>query len=141
MAYKHTRIEDIIKMLEAKSGFITETAKALGISYQSLHRRIRTNEKLKEAYDAINERKLDYTESKLFDLIRDGNLGAICFHLKCKGKHRGWEERQIIRAEGTGGIVSVKLDLSEKTSDELVAIHDTLQMLREMAVADGKSDK
>ncbi len=85
--------EDIIEALEANGAFLTNTAKALGISLQGLIKRIANNPDLKAKVEEINERKLDFTESKLMKLIRQGNLGAICFHLKCKGKHRGWVER------------------------------------------------
>jgi len=101
MAKKGIPAEKIIEMLEAKAGFVTDAAKGLGITYQGLYKRIKANKKIQSALLAINEEKLDFTESKLIDQIKEGNLGAICFHLKCKGKHRGWVERQeITGAEG-----------------------------------------
>jgi len=42
----------------------------------------------------IEESMIDLAESKLMEMIKKGdNLGAICFFLKCKGKHRGYVEK------------------------------------------------
>ena len=53
---------------------------------------------MKAVLEEVKETALDIAEDKLMGLIRDGNLGAICFFLKCQGKHRGYVERQKIDA-------------------------------------------
>lgn len=49
-----------------------------------------------EAYEDEKESMLDMAEESLFGLVQEGELGAICFFLKCKGKHRGWVEKQEV---------------------------------------------
>lgn len=100
---KRVPLEEIIKMLEAKGGFMTATARGLGITLKTLENRIKKNKELQAALRSINERTLDFTESKLIEAVRDGQAWAICFHLKCKGKDRGWIERQEVEHSGPGG--------------------------------------
>ena len=88
--------EEIIRALEAKQGLISLAAKALRITHRGLLKRIEGSKELQEALSAINENNLDLSESVLFSMIKKKSLGAICFHLKCKGKHRGWVERQEV---------------------------------------------
>lgn len=40
--------------------------------------------------DEIDETSLDYVENQLLMQIRDGNLNAITYYLKTKGKNRGY---------------------------------------------------
>ena len=99
---------EIIRALEAKQGLISLAAKSLRITHQALDKRIKQSEKLQEAISLINEANLDLSESTLHKMIKSKNLGAICFHLKCKGKHRGWVERQEVTGAG-GKPMSVKI--------------------------------
>jgi hypothetical protein len=109
MAHKQIPIEQVVAMLEVKAGFISETAKALGISYQALSQRIKKNKELAKMVDAINETKLDFSESKLFVKIQEGDIKAITFHLERKGGHRGWGEKHTIGGEGPGGTIPVRV--------------------------------
>lgn len=88
--------EEIIRALEAKNGLISLAATALRITHRGLLKRIENSKELQEVITAINEKNLDLSESVLFSMIKKKSLGAICFHLKCKGKHRGWVERQEV---------------------------------------------
>ena len=93
--------EEIIRVLKAKQGLISLAAKSLRITHECLNTRVRQSKKLQETLALINEANLDLSESTLYTMIKQKNLGAICFHLKCKGKHRGWVERQeVTGAEG-----------------------------------------
>lgn len=82
----------IIEALEASGGFVSVAAKKLNCTVQAIYFRIRNSEKLRQVKEAIDESYLDLTESKLITLIKNENLGAICFFLKCKGRGRGWIE-------------------------------------------------
>ena len=41
-------------------------------------------------YEEIQEKTIDYVENKLLQQINEGNLQAITFFLKTKGKNRGY---------------------------------------------------
>jgi transposase-like protein len=94
---------------ELNHGNISATCRAVGIDRQTYYN---WREKFKSFDNAcfdIEEGLLDLSEGKLRELVDDGNLGAICFHLKCKGKHRGWVERsEITGAEGRPLKVTLK---------------------------------
>ncbi|OGW36957.1 MAG: hypothetical protein A2Y97_10150 [Nitrospirae bacterium RBG_13_39_12] len=115
--------EQIIQALEAKAGFISEAAKALNVTYEAIRKRVAKNKRLQQAFDQIKERKLDFAESKLMKQIEEGNLGAICFFLKCQGKRRGWVERQEMSGpEGRPIDLRFKKSPKDMTDDELESV-------------------
>ena len=48
--------------------------------------------KLNQLLSDVDESLIDFSESKLLEQINAGNLTAIIFHLKTKGKKRGYVE-------------------------------------------------
>ena len=95
------KIEQIEEALRANGGFISYAAKSLGITYQAVWNRIQKCPKLRQSYEEIRESYLDLAESKLLVKIREGDLGAICFFLKCQGKKRGYIERPVGGDDGS----------------------------------------
>jgi len=65
--------------------------------------------------DDILETSLDIAEAKLHSKIREGNMTAIIFFLKCKGQARGYIERQHVQMSGS---VSTS-PFAELSDDEL----------------------
>lgn len=60
----------------------------------------------------INERNLDYAESALLKLIKEGNATALIFFLKTKGKHRGYIERsELTGKDGTDLNHSIQVEI------------------------------
>jgi hypothetical protein len=83
----------IITALVAADGALSVAAKALGTSYRHLKDYIAENEKLQEVLKGINEAMLDISEGTLrYHIEEQRNLTATIFHLKTKGKHRGYVE-------------------------------------------------
>jgi hypothetical protein len=87
-------IDEIARALDECKGFITLAAKRLGCHYSTITTYIKKNPKLEIIVKNIQESHLDNAEFQLLKKINAGDLGAICFYLKCKGKHRGYMERQ-----------------------------------------------
>ena len=94
--------KDIEDALIACKGIYVAAAKWLkrerdkSITRQTLSKRIAASEHLREVCDEVVEQTLDWAESKLLELIAAGDKTAILFYLKCKGKKRGYTERQEV---------------------------------------------
>lgn len=95
--------EQIINALKQNGGFVTSAARALNVTPQAIYARMEKNQRIKEAHLAIKEQYLDLAESQLLQKVRSGDLGAICFYLKCQGKSRGYVERQQLEHTGPQG--------------------------------------
>lgn len=93
MARRKVSNEDLIKMYEKKGGNISATCIALGITRQTFFNYRNADKKLAQRLDDVSESLIDFAESKLVEQINDGNLTAIIFFLKTKGKNRGYVER------------------------------------------------
>ena len=90
---RRTENAKVAAMYKRKGGNLTATATALGVSRQTLYNWRKEDEKLSQMLDDIDEGVLDFTESQLLQKIGEGNLTAIIFLLKTKGKKRGYVEQ------------------------------------------------
>ncbi len=88
------------KAIKDKKGFITHAAKQLGISRRQLHRLINAHPTVKEALTDAREEMKDFTESKMYQAIDQGNVAMIIFYAKTQMKDRGYVERQEIDHSG-----------------------------------------
>jgi hypothetical protein len=100
---KRVSDEALAAALEATGGFQGMAARMLSLTPAAVCIRIQKSQKLQEHLDNIREDKLDIAETELMHLIREGNLGAICFYLKCKGKSRGFIEKTEVDQRVTVG--------------------------------------
>ncbi len=125
--------KEFISALEKNGGWVSQTAKALGISVQAVCQRLNRNPRLKAKQIEIKEMYLDLAESKVVKAVNDGHPWAICFYLKCQGKHRGWIE--TVRNEHSGpdgGPIQTedkKPDYSKLSKDELKQLHELYEKL------------
>jgi hypothetical protein len=82
-------------------GKLTTIASSLKISLATLQSYIKKSRVLQECLVEYGEAELDKAEEKLGEQIDKGNLAAIQFMLKCKGKDRGWTEKSEMSIELT----------------------------------------
>lgn len=98
-----TAEEEIAKALKLFKGMQYLAADALKMADSTLSERIKQSPYLQAIRDSCVERRLDMAEINLSKLIEEENdLGAICFLLKTRGKHRGYQEttnQMVVPAE------------------------------------------
>lgn len=86
-------LEDYKNALIKAKGHRALAAESLGVCHQAVSYIIGRYPELQELAEHLRERRTDYVELKLKQLIDEGNPTAIIFYLKTQGKHRGWVER------------------------------------------------
>lgn len=86
--------EQIGKVLMACKGLQYIAAEKLDLSYQYISERINKSPYLLAVRADAIERRIDFAEEKLDELASEKSLGAICFFLKTRAKHRGYVESQ-----------------------------------------------
>jgi len=88
--------EQMLEALERSLGIVTTACNAIGINRATHYDWLKKDPDYKQAVQAIDGRVLDFAESHLHKLIKEGNPAATIFFLKTKGKGRGYVERQEI---------------------------------------------
>jgi hypothetical protein len=83
--------------LDAAGGFITYAARILKCRVETVRQYIKNYPILAELVSDVNETHLDTSEIALFKKRDAGDNSAIFFHLKCKGKKRGWIDNPAIQ--------------------------------------------
>lgn len=76
------------------------------ITRQTLAKRIEASERLRAVVAEVEDQTLDWAESRLLELISRGDKTAILFYLKCKGKARGYTERQEVTGSDGAPLIS-----------------------------------
>ena len=84
----------MIEALERHLGIATKAAKEIGISRHTHYDWMREDPEYKKAVDELNEVVLDFTESKLLELVNEKNVTAVIYHLNNKGRSRGYSRKQ-----------------------------------------------
>lgn len=82
-----------IKAYEKKGGNVSATCEAANIGRRTFYLWRETDPDFAEAIKDIDESLVDFAESKLMEKVQEGDLTAIIFTLKTKGKDRGYVER------------------------------------------------
>jgi len=109
----------VLEAYKAAGGLHTYAAKYLGVDRSTLWRYLNKHPEVRKEIEEMEEELLDYAERKLLEKIQKGNLGAILFYLKCKGKKRGYIERQEITGEDGSPIqVTVKVKIEDDSGKD-----------------------
>ena len=84
----------MIDAIEEAHGFISKACAILHCSRQHFYTKLKDYPTVQQAIDEIRNKRTDFVESKMLDLINDGNPTMIIFYLKTQAKDRGYVERQ-----------------------------------------------
>jgi|GEM_PF-1248848 len=86
--------DEIEAAIRLTGGWLSKTAKELGMPVEKVKAAIKRNKRLKEVLFETKEHLLDLVEDTLFERIIEKKdvLGAM-FWLKCQGQHRGWIDK------------------------------------------------
>lgn len=82
-----------VEAYRANAGNATKASEAVGIHRTTYRRWYNSDPDFAAAIDEVDDEQIDIAESELNKLIKSGNLTAIIFYLKTKGKCRGYVER------------------------------------------------
>jgi hypothetical protein len=91
-----TKKAAMLEALEKSLGIVSTACKMVDISRQTHYAWLKADEEYKSAVNSIQDGVLDFAESHLYKLVKEGNPAATIFFLKTKGKKRGYIERQEI---------------------------------------------
>jgi hypothetical protein len=115
------RKKAMIGAMKSQLGIVTKAAKIVGIERRTFYRWYEEDEDFKAAIDDIENIALDYVEGKLYELIQEKNVTAVIFHLKCRGKKRGYSEKSQVEHSGEIDI-NANVDVTKLSKEELYAI-------------------
>jgi hypothetical protein len=85
--------KNLLIALEKSLGIVTTACNKVGLHRSTFYEYYNNDNEFKKSVDEINNVVLDFSESALLKNIEKGDTTAIIFHLKTKGKHRGYIER------------------------------------------------
>ena len=113
---EHTK-KELLSALQSSLGVVSTACEKLGISRTTYYKYYNEDKSFKERVDNISEATIDFAESKLFELIKSGNVTATIFFLKTKGKNRGYIEKQD-SSENSNNITGIKLISDQKATED-----------------------
>lgn len=114
-----------VEALAARGLNREQIARSLGMDRMTLRLRARENKEIDAAIERGAAKGLAIATNKLFEKVEAGDLGAICFYLKCRGGHQ-WQERRQYDMVSSDGSMSpapaVAIDLTCKSQAELLEL-------------------
>lgn len=111
------KLNEIVKIYEKKAGHISATCNACNIGRRTFYRYLETDAKFKEKIEEVNEALVDLAESKLLQLINDGDRESILFMLRTKGKDRGYGASQDVKLSGGVKVENQNADLKKMVTE------------------------
>jgi hypothetical protein len=120
-------VEVVEAALREAGGLRSQVARVLNCSVSTVTNYIDRYKRLQQVEREVVEEQLDFAEAQLIKNIKDGKEASLFFFLKCKGKQRGYVEKQIVESTGPGGgplqhrHEHVRPDFDAMSDDELDA--------------------
>lgn len=92
---------DLIAKYRETLGNVTASCEAVNVGRTTFYSWLKSDPEFREMVEAIDEASIDFAESALKRQIREGNVTAIIFYLKTKGRSRGYVEHSDVRLTST----------------------------------------
>lgn len=105
-------------------------ATKLNVDRSAIIQRVAKSEAIKSLVEDIREGSLDIAETKLDQLIMEGNLGAICFKLKTQGRKRNYIERQEVDLASQNQLTVKTVAVADLTSLTSEQLRDLISIAR-----------
>lgn len=103
-----------IDAIPGTGGIITSIAKKVGCTWNTAKKYITNHPTVAQAYSNEENSVLDMAEVEMIKAMQDGELSALKFYLKTKGKKRGYVERQEV-----SGPDATPVQIAVSSPDEL----------------------
>jgi len=98
MMKKDKKIDVFLENYKNSMGNVSIACEKTGISRMTFYNWKESDKDFAQKVEEIDEASVDLAESKLKLRVMEGDLTAIIFTLKCKGKKRGYVEKTEIDA-------------------------------------------
>ena len=85
--------KEALRKLKESFGNISVTCEQVGVSRQTFYQWRREDEEFNAEVEEINERTIDFVESKLIQGINEGSARLIMFYLMNKARTRGYSPK------------------------------------------------
>lgn len=107
----------LLKSLQKNQGLVSTSCAEVGVSQEFYYWHYHKDEKFKAEVDLINEKVIDFAESKLYEKIQEGSEKSIHFLLRYRGRKRGYTDSIDITSDGKN-ITEIRLIPVKPKRDE-----------------------
>mgnify|MGYP001235149327 CR=1 FL=1 len=132
-----TRKKAMLAALEKCYGIVTDACKIVGLARCTHYDWLKEDPEYKAAVEDIDNVALDHTESKLHQLIegvlvekdlgegetivyqKEPNVTAVIFHLKTRGKKRGYVEKEPEKDDTENSPITIKRVIQNGSRGEI----------------------
>ena len=101
----------MLAALEATLGVVTTACRTVGISRDTHYRWLKEDQAYNVGVDEIKNVALDFAETQLHKQIKSGNITAIMFFLRTRGKSRGYTEKNEVEHTTTPNFKPIVINL------------------------------
>ncbi|MBU6238884.1 MAG: hypothetical protein KGQ51_13760 [Planctomycetes bacterium] len=83
----------LLREIRERDGNLSEIARAYGLTYNAVHKRVQGDPELSAAMLESREALVDQAQAKLGEAVRSGSAWAVKFVLETWGKSRGFTKQ------------------------------------------------
>ena len=123
----------MIEALKKSLGVVTPAAANVGIDPDTHYEWLRKDPKYRDEVEKLQDRALDFAESKLFNIMQTNGKGATTatiFYLKTKGKKRGYIESTEMSVKGLRDEGILSIEQQRELAEEILKTPDKDNLLK-----------